>query len=112
MLNSLGLYLSQDCLLNFLPNFYIPPCVGKSFKFIEFTFLENALILGIFTHALPHLKHAPKFFPSRPRQKEITFSPTQYSFENLFPPTAERVGGNYDLLFQYSVRKCEDDLEH
>ena len=46
------------------------------------------------------------------KQKEITHSPRQYSFENLFPPTAEWGGGNYDLLYQNSVRKYEDDLEH
>ena len=27
-------------------------CVGKSFKFMMFTFLKKALNLGIFTHAL------------------------------------------------------------
>ena len=36
----------------------------------------------------------------------------QHSFENLFPPTAERGDGNYDLLYQNSVRKYEEDLEH
>ena len=58
------------------------------------------------------LKTPPKFLPSRPRQKEITHSPWQHSFENLLPPTAERGGRNYDLLYQNSVRKYEDDLEH
>ena len=29
-----------------------------------------------------------------------------------FPPTAEKGGRNYDLLYQNSVRKYEDDLEH
>ena len=46
------------------------------------------------------------------RQKEITSCPRQYFFENLFPSAAERGGGNYDLLYQHSVRKYEDDLEH
>ena len=64
--------------------------MGKSFKFWEFTFLENALIQGIFTNAPPKSKLAPKFFSSRPRQEEMTHSPRQHSFENLFPPTAER----------------------
>ena len=82
------------------------------FKFMEFRLLENALIQAIFTHASPHPKLAPKFLSSRPRQKEITTSRRQYSFENLFPPTAERGGGNYDLLYQNSVSKYEDDLEH
>ena len=65
-----------------------------------------------FSHARPHSKLAPKFLPSRPRRKEITHSLRQHPFENLFPPTAERGGGNYDLLYQNSVRKSEDDLEH
>ena len=86
--------------------------VRKIFKFMEFTFLENALIRGIFTHTLPHSKLAPKFLPLRPRQKEITHSPWQHSLENLFSPTAEMGGGNYDLLYQNSVRKYENDLEH
>ena len=60
-----------------------------------FTFLGNALNLGIFTHApVPHSKLQAEFF------------------ENLFPPTAERSGENYDLVYQNSVRKYEDDLEH
>ena len=72
---------------------------GKIFKFMEFTFLENAFIRGIFTHASAHSKLAPKFFSSHPWQKEITHSPRQHSFENLFPPTGETGGGNYDLLY-------------
>ena len=79
---------------------------------MEFTFPENALIRGIFTQAPPNSKLAPKFLSSRPRQKEITPSTRHHSFENLFPSTAERSGGNYDLLYQNSVRKHEDDLEH
>ena len=71
---------------------------GKIFKFMEFTFLDNPLVQGIFTHAPPHTK--------------ITHSPRSYFFDNLFPPTAEKGVGNYDLLYQNSVRKYEDDLEH
>ena len=60
-----------------------------------FPFLENAFNLGIFTHApVPHSKLQAEFF------------------ENLFPPTAERSGENYDLLYQNSIRKYVDDLEH
>ena len=79
----------------------------KNFQIYGVHILENALIPGIFTHALPHSKLSPKFLSSCPRQKEITHSPRQHSFENLFPPTAERGGGNYDLLYQNSVRKYE-----
>ena len=43
------------------------------------------------------------------RQKKITHSPRQYFFKNLFPPTEERGGGNYDLLYQKLIRKYEDD---
>ena len=75
----MALFLSPECLLNFLSAFYIPPCVGKFFRFMEFTFLENGLIRGIFTHASPHSKLATKFLPSRPRQKEITHSPRQHT---------------------------------
>ena len=59
-INSLGLYLSPECFLNFLSNFYIPLCVGRIFKFMEFTFLENALIQGSFTHASPHSELYPR----------------------------------------------------
>ena len=90
-INSLGLYLSPECLFNFLSKFYIPPCAGKISNF--------------------HSKLVPKFLSSRPRQKEITHSTRQRSFENLFLPTAERGGGN-NLLCQNSVRKNEDDLVH
>ena len=86
--------------------------MGKSFKFMEYTFLQNELIQGIFTHALRHSKLVPKFSSSVPRQKEITHSPRQHSFENLFPPITERCRGNYDLLYQNPVRKHEDDLEY
>ena len=60
----------------------------------------------------PHSKLTPKFLSSHPRQKEITHSPGQQSFENLFLPTVEKWGGNYDLLYQNSIKKYEDDLEH
>ena len=54
---------------------------GKTFKFMEFTLLKKALDLGIFTHAqMPHSE----------LQEEC--------FENLFSPTAERGGEDYDLL--------------
>ena len=75
-------------------------------------FLENALNRSILTHAAPHSKLASNFFSSHLRQKEITRSLRQHVFENLFPPTAKRGGGNYDLLYQNSIRKDDDGLEH
>ena len=52
------LSLFLKCLLNFLSKFYIPPCVGKLFKFVEFTLLENPLILLM----LISLKTHPQVF--------------------------------------------------
>ena len=44
--------LSLSRILNkFLSNLYIQPWLGKNFKFMVLIFLENALNLGIFTHA-------------------------------------------------------------
>ena len=85
---------------------------GKKFQIYGVHFLENALIRGIPTHDPPHSKLALKFLSSSPRQKEITHSPRQRSFENLFLPVAERGGGDYDFLYKNSVKKYEDDLGH
>ena len=85
--------------------------MGEIFKSIKLTFLEDALIRGIFTHVCPHSKLSPNILSSRPRQKEITHSSRQHSFENVFPPTAERGGENYDLLYQNSARQYKDDLK-
>ena len=77
-----------------------------------FTFLENALNLGSFTHVPPPQSElSPKFLLSHPRQREITHSPRQHFFKNLFPTAPERGGGNYDLLYQNSIRKNEDNLK-
>ena len=86
--------------------------MGKTFKFMEFKFLQNALIQGIFSHAPPHSTLSPKFMSSHLTQNEITHFPRQHSFKNLFPPTAERGRGNYDLLYQNSVGNYDDHLEH
>ena len=65
------------------------------FQFMVFTFLENALNLCIFTHApVPHLKLRVEFF------------------ENLLPHLDGSGGGSYDLLYQNSIKKYDDDLEH
>ena len=57
-------------------------------------------------------QNSPAKFLSRPRQKEIPHSPRQHSFENLFPSTAKRGGGNYDLFYQNSVKKYKDELKY
>ena len=80
--------LPPEWLLNFVSNSDIPPCVGKTFKFMEFTFLENALIRGIFTHDFPHSKLAPKFLSSCHRQKEISHSPQAAFFRKSVSPNS------------------------
>ena len=62
--------------------------MGRIFKFIVFTFLENTLNLGSFTHTpLPHSK----------RQIEL--------FENLFPSTA--ISYHQFFMVQYFQRFLE-----
>ena len=57
--------------------------MGKIFKFMVFTFLENALKLRIYTHVpVPH----PKIWT------EV--------FKNLYPPTVEKGIEKDDLLYQ------------
>ena len=76
---------------------------------------KNFLIYGV--HVLRkcidsrHFYSCPSPPLSRPGQTEITHSLRQHSFKYLFLPTAERGEGNYDLLYQNSVRKNEDELE-
>ena len=58
------------------------------------------------------LKTLPKLLSSHPRQREIAHFPRQLFFEKQFSPTAEKCGANYDLIYQNSIRKYEDDLKH
>ena len=58
------------------------------------------------------LKTRPQVLVITPEAEGNYSFPKQHSFENLFPPAAKRGGGNYDLLYQNSVRKHEDNLEH
>ena len=59
-LNSLGFYLSPECLLNFL---YLLYFAFHIFQCMVLKFLENSLNLCIFTHApCPHSKIHLEFF--------------------------------------------------
>ena len=75
-------------------NLYNPLWVGKMFQFMVLTFLEYALNLGILLMPLLHTQNS--------RQNAL----------EIFPTAAERGGENYGLLYQNSIRKFEDDLEH
>ena len=63
---------------------------------MAFTFLENALNLGISNNApVPHPKLHAEYF------------------ENMFSLTTERGGkNNYDLFYRNSISESEDNLEH
>ena len=91
---------------------YILPGVGRIFKFMVLTFLENALDLGIFTMSLLTLSSPPSSCQHTIARRKllIPHPPGQLFFENMFPPTGEKGGGNYDLLYQDSIKKYEDDL--
>ena len=79
-------------LVEFSPELLYFPMVRENVQFYGvYSFsLENALNLGTSTHAFPsHLKLFPKLLSSHNRQAEITHSPRQQFFENLFLPTTE-----------------------
>ena len=66
---------------------------GKKFSIYGVHIPRKSLNLCFFAHALvPHSKLLVE------------------CFGNLFPPRTD--GGSYDLLYQNSVRKYEDGLEH
>ena len=44
--------------------------------------------------------------------KSMVFSWKSECFENLCPSTEERGGESYALLYQNSIRRYEDELEH
>ena len=65
---------------------------GKNLSIYAVHIPRKSLNLCVFTHVpVPHSKLLVEFFVS---------------------PKTEGVGGSYDLLYQNSVRKHEDDLEH
>ena len=71
-----------------------------SIMFVEFTLHMPSFLKKVFTHALfSYLKFSSKFLSSHSRQRKIIYSTRQRFFENLFSPTKESVGENYDLLY-------------
>ena len=77
-----------------------------------FTFLENTYNLDISTHVcpLPTENSPPSYYHLTLDRGKLLIPPCSIFFENLFPPTAERGGGSYDLLYQNSIREYEDDM--
>ena len=111
-INSLGLYLSPECLFNLLSNLYLPSCVENIFTFMVFTFLENAINLGIFIHVFLTTQNSHPSSCYHTLDRLRLHSPKQNFFEDLFHLAAERGGRNYDLLYHNSISKSEDDSEH
>ena len=71
-----------------------PLMCGKKFTIYSVHIPRKSLNLYFFTHtSVPHSKLVVEFF------------------ENLFPKD-RRGGRSYDLLYQNSIRKYKDDLEH
>ena len=79
---------------------------GKNFQIYSAQIPRMHLFEAFLFMSLPTQKSPPASCHHALRQKEITHSPRQHSFENLFLPTAKRCGGNYDF------RKNEHELEH
>ena len=77
--------------------------MGKKFKFMDFTILENALFWG---------NYPPSFYHQVLGRGKLLISPGRILLKNCFPQQQKGAGGNYDLFYQKSVRKYEDDLEH
>ena len=64
--------------------------MGKIFKFMEFSFLEDAWIRAIFTHAPPHSKLTPKFFSSRPIDRRKLRIPQAAFFRKFVFPNSRK----------------------
>ena len=63
-------------------------------------------------HPIPAQNSLPKSYHYTLSRGKILFAPGSIFFVHLFSTAAERGGENYDLLYQNSTRKYEDDLEH
>ena len=90
---SLGFYLSPECLLNFLT------CIFHHVR-------ENFFSLWCSHSHKMHWIYTFLFMPQSTTQN------SRLNFLKICFPQDERDGGNYNLLYQNSIRKYEDDLEH
>ena len=87
-LNSFGFYLSPEYLLNFL--WLVYSCLGRNFRFMVITFLENAL----------NLKYVFLLMPQSPSQKNV--------LKIFFPKTK----GVKETMICFILLKYGDDLQH
>ena len=85
---------------------------GKNFQIYGVHIPRKCIDLGYFYSCSSPLKTRTQVLVITPYAEGIYLFPRQHSFENLFPPTVEKGGENYDLIYQNSARKNEDDLDH
>ena len=90
----LRLHLSQQFLVNFQSNQYIPPWLGKTFKFMVFRLLENSFrghrIEFMYFYFCKLAKRSLRFLSSPPRQRETLLIPSKAAlFEKSFPSSRE-----------------------
>ena len=90
-INSLGLYLSPEYVLNFLSNLYISLCVGNIFKFIVFTFLENALNLIILVMLPFPTQNSRSSYHQTLGRGKLLIPPGSISSQIFFPQQQKRV---------------------
>ena len=93
-LNSLGFYLSTECLLNILWLVHFAMC-GKLF-WIHRVHISRKCIESMHFYSCSSLP---------PKTQGRIF------WKSVSPKTKSVDGGNYDFLYQNSIRKCEYDLE-
>ena len=90
-MESLGLFLCPENLLNFFSNLYIPPCLRIILKLMVVRLLENAFVSqkieSIPYYLCPQAKLSPRFLSLPLRKKENTQFPQAALFENLFFPS-------------------------
>ena len=70
---------------------YILPGVGKSFKFMVLTFLENALDLSIFTMSLLTLSSPPSSCQHTIARRKLLIPPGSFFSKICFPQQEKKV---------------------
>ena len=90
-------FISSEYFLNFFSNLYIPPWLGKSFKFTVLRLLKKTFVSekieSVHLYLCSQAKLSlPDFYHHRSRQKEIINFPWITFFENLFFPSRKGAG--------------------
>ena len=114
----------------FLPPLFFKICLRDTSFYISlnslgffylFRMLVEFSVTCIFQHVWETFfnlwcSHSQKIIESRYAFLLMSQSPTQNSWQNFlkicFPQGRKGVGGSYNLLYQNSIRKYEDGLEH